>query len=221
MVPAATSRAGQRDLQHDAGARAQRQERRVGRAPLGPERRHDDRHHRVVLLEHPEQRRVEPAGAVAVGRRHELIVEAEAVEEGAQPGVVVRAQAGVRPERVGHRRQRPAEMVCQHGLLRQVVGHLAEAVHVVGKRDQPRRHVGQQAIGAPHHRRPHDLGEGADVRQTRRPVAGLEQHLALGRTVRIARDELARLLERPRGVGRRRGAVGGIDHRARVGKNRR
>ena len=45
------------------------------------------------MLEHVEQRRVEAAGRVALGRRQELVVEAERVEKGPQPRIVVLAEA--------------------------------------------------------------------------------------------------------------------------------
>ena len=51
-----------------------------------------------------QQHLVEPARLVGLGRGHELVVEAEAVEEGAQAGVVVGAEALVLAERVAHRR---------------------------------------------------------------------------------------------------------------------
>src|SRR5262249_8051086 len=45
------------------------------------------------------------------------------------------------------------------------------------------------------------LGEGADVRQAGRAIAGLEQHMALGRRRSpIALDQTPRLLERPGGA---------------------
>ena len=77
-----------RHLQHDAGRRRDRQERRIGLRALLAQRRQHDVHHGVEALQHLEQRRVEAARHVAVGRRHELVLEAEMVEEGAQPRVV-------------------------------------------------------------------------------------------------------------------------------------
>ena len=70
-----------RHLQDAAADRRDRQERRVGGAALGAQGRQDDVHHLVVDLEHPQQRRVEQAGLVALGRRQELVLEAELVEE--------------------------------------------------------------------------------------------------------------------------------------------
>ena len=83
--------------------------------------------------------------------------------------------------------------------------HLAQAVHVVGEGEQPGRNVGAMTLeGAAHHGGAHHLAEGADMRQARRAVAGLEQHIAFGRRrFLVARDQLARLLEGPgaRGLG--------------------
>ena len=73
------------------------------------------------------------------------------------------------------------------------------------------RVVGQHAEGVAHHGRARDLAEGADMRQARGAVAGLEQHFVLAGAL-DARDELARLLERP-GLGRlRRGEKRGVEH---------
>ena len=47
--------------------------------------------HIGVALEHQQERVVEAAGPVAFRRGQELVFEAEMVEEGAQPRVVVRA----------------------------------------------------------------------------------------------------------------------------------
>ena len=64
--------------------------------------------------------------------------------------------------------------------------------------------LGEHLEGVPHHARARDLAEGADVRQPRRPIAGLEDDgLVLAALELVeARDEPARLLERPgSGVG--------------------
>ena len=149
--------------------RIDRQERRIGLRPLLAQRRQHDVHHRVEALQHLQQRRVEAAGRVALRRRHELVFEAERVEEGAQPRVVVLAERRMRAERVRHLGQRLAEMLRQHLLVRHVVGHLAEPIHVVGERDQPRLDlvVGEHAEGVAHHGGARHLAEGADMRQAR------------------------------------------------------
>ena len=187
-----------RDLQHDAAARRDRQERRIGLRPLGAQRRQHDRHHRLEALQHVQQRRVETPRRVAGGRRQKLVVEAELVEKGAQPRIVVLGEARIGAERVGHPGQRLAEMGRHHFLVGDVVGHLAQAVHVVGKRDQPGldRVVGEHAKRVAHHGGARDLAERADMRQAGRPVAGLEDHLVLRLSFQ-PRHDLARLLERP------------------------
>ena len=187
-----------RHLQHDAGLRADRQERRIGCPPLGAERWQDDALHRVIVGEHRPQCRVEAAGLVAVGGRQELVLEAEGVEEGAQPGIVVLAETGVSAERVGHLGQRLAQMLGHHLLVGDIVRHLAQAVHVVGEAEQPGRQVGEQAEGLTDHGGAGDLAEGADVRQARRAIAGLEQHIAFGRRrVLETLHQLAGFLEHP------------------------
>ena len=202
MVPCLGVALDHRHLQHLAGCRRDRQERRVGGAALGPQGRQDDVHHLVVDLEHLQQRGVEPAGLVALGGRQELVLEAELVEEAAQARVVVRGEARVLvAEGIGHGRQRLVEVRRQHVLVGHVVGHLAQAVHVVGEADEPRLDaaLGQHLEGVPHHGRARHLAEGADVRQPRRPVAGLEDHRLVGAALERFQplDDLARLLERP------------------------
>jgi len=56
--------------------------------------------------------------------------------EAAQPRVVVRAEAIVRAERVGHLRQRLLQILRQQRLVRHVGGNLAQAVHVVREAGQ-------------------------------------------------------------------------------------
>ena len=74
-------------------------------------------------------------------------------------------------ERIGHLGQRLAEILRQHLLVRHVVRHLAQAVHVVGERDQPGLDlvVGENAEGVTHHGGARDLAEGADMRQAGGP----------------------------------------------------
>ena len=104
-------------------------------------------------------------------------------------------------ERIGHPGQRLAEILLEQRLVRHIVRHLAQAVHVVGERQQPRLDLvaGQDAKSVTDHGGAGDLAEGADMRQAGRAVAGLEQHLVLWRFLQ-PRDNLLRLLERP-GVG--------------------
>ena len=62
--------------------------------------------------------------------------------------------------------------------------------------------------GLAHHGGAHDLAERADMRQARRAVAGLEQHIALGRRFAAdAGDELAGFFERPRARGLGEGTI--------------
>ena len=119
------------NLQHDPALRGNRQNRRIGFAPLLAEGRQHHLHDGIPALEDEPQCRVEPAGCVAIGRRQKLVVEAEAVEEIAQYRIVVMGEALVGTEGIGDARQRLAEMLGEHCLVGNVVGHLAQAVHVV------------------------------------------------------------------------------------------
>ena len=145
------------------------------------------------------QRGVEAARQVAVGRGQELVLKTELVEEGAQPRVVGGAERGIFVrERVRHTRQRLAEMGRHHVAVGDIVGHLAQPVHVVGEGDQPGLDlvVGEYAKGMAHHGGACDLAEGTDMRQPRRAIAGLEDDLVLWMLPQ-PRNDLARLLERP------------------------
>ena len=175
------------------------QERRVGGAAVGAEGGQDDAHHVVVMRQYPQQRRIEHAAGVALGRAQKLVIEPERIEESAQPGVVVGAKAAVCAERVAHLGQRLAQVFSQHFGVRNAVWHLAQPVHVVGKGDQARLHAGHQRFeGAADHGGAYHFAKGADVRQARRTITGLEDHRVAGRdAVRIARQHLAGFLERP------------------------
>ena len=159
---------------------------------------------------------VELAALVIVRGRGEFVVEAEPVEEGTQHRIVVRGEAVELAERIGDAGQRLAEMLAQHVAVGDVVGHLAQAVHVVAERDQARRLVAQRMEGVAHHRRAQHFVERADMRQARRAIAGFEQdRCATGLAVRKAFQQLARLFERP-GLGvESGGAQIGIGHDAR------
>src|SRR5204863_202792 len=80
-----------RYLQDHAGARADRQERRIRLRALFTQRRQHDLHDGVESLQDAHEDRVETAGQVTCRRRHELIFETELVEERAQARVGVRS----------------------------------------------------------------------------------------------------------------------------------
>ena len=190
-----------RHHQHLAGVRVDGQEGAVGRPPLRPQRRQDDVHDLLVMLQEQRRHRVELTGAIAVGGGAELIVEAEGIQKRAQPRIVVMAEALVRAEGVRDLRQRLADVLRHHLPVRHVARHLAQPVHVVGKGDQPRRHVRQAGKGMAHHGRACHFPEGADVRQAGGAVAGLEQDVALVvGAVPVALQQFPRFLEWP-GVG--------------------
>ncbi len=188
-----------RHLQHDAGARRDRQERRIGLRALLAQRGQHDRHHLVEAREHRHERGVEAPRRVAGGRRQEFVLEAEGIEEAAQPRVVVLAEARVRAERIGDFGERLAEVLRQQLLVRHVVGHLAQTVHVVREGDQARLDLvaGEHPEGVAHHGGARHLAERTDMRQAGGSVAGLEDHLVL-RLALEPGDDLLRLLERPR-----------------------
>ena len=141
---------------------------------------------------------VERAAGVALGGGDEFIVEAEAVEEVAQQRIVVRGEAVVGvPNGLGTRLSGLPEVLRQQRLVGDVVGHLAQPVHVVGERDQPgRRAAAQLVVSMADHRGAQHFGEGADVGQAGRAVAGLEQHRRRRRACRRASASAACALPR-------------------------
>ena len=143
---------------------------------------------------------VEAAALIIFRRRREFVFEAEGVEKGPQPRIVVRSETVMRAERVRHLRQGLAEIGGDELFVRDVVGDLAQPVEVIGEGEEARRDpaLGHDFEGAAHHAGAGDLAEGADMRQAGRAVAGLEQHALL--TARLnSFDELSRLFERPGG----------------------
>ena len=120
------------------------------------------------------------------------------IEEGAQPRVVVLAEAVVRAKGVGHLRERLAKVLFEQVLVRHVVGHFAQRIHVVRKRNQAGLDlvVGEDAEGVAHHQGARDFAKRSDMRQAGRAVAGLEDDLVL-RALFQPGDDLARLFERP------------------------
>src|SRR5690554_8219734 len=70
-------------------------------------------------------------------------------------------------------------MLPQELLVRYVVRHLAQPVHVVGKAEEPGWNIRHQLEGLAHHRRAHHLAKGADVRQPRGTIARFEEDIAL------------------------------------------
>ena len=169
------------DLQHLAGPGAHRQEGGIGGPALFAQRRQHDLLDGVEPLQSDQQGRVEPARAIGVGGRHELVVEAEPVEEGAQAGVVMGRKALVGPERIADHAERLFQVLLQHLLVGQARRDLAHPVHVVGEGDQTGGDgvVGERPKGGAHHGGPRHFAEGAHMGQARGAIAGLEDHRPL------------------------------------------
>ena len=206
-----------RHLQHAAAGGRDGQDRRVGQPPLLPQRRQHDGQDRIKLPQHFAQGRVEPARAIAIGRADEFIVEAEAVEELPEQRIIVMREAFVAAERVGDLRQRLAQRDLQQLGIGDIFGHLAQPVHVVAEGHEPRRHSapGQHLECLANPGRAQHFGEGPDMRQARRAIAGLEHHgFAAGLSIRITRQQLARLLIGPGLGGKGGGAERIVGHGA-------
>ena len=187
-----------RHLQDDPGLFVDRQKRRIGLRALFAQRRQHDLHHFFEMPQDVQKRLVKASRRVTGGRGQELVVEAELVEEGAQPRIVVRGETRMRAERIGHLGERLAEMLRHHFFVGHIVGNLAQPIHVVGERNQPGFDliIGKYAKCVTHHRCARDFAERADMRQPGWSIAGLEYHLDLGLALE-PRDDLARFLERP------------------------
>ena len=128
-----------RHLQHLPGCRRDRENRRIGLAPLLAQGGQHDVHDRAEIAQHAAQGIIECPGIVAIGGRDKFVLEPEAVEEFAQHRVVVMREAFVLVERIGDAAQRMADVRGEQPLVGQVFRHLAQPVHVVGKGDQPGR----------------------------------------------------------------------------------
>ncbi len=123
----------------------------------------------------------------------------------AEHGIVVRGEAVVGAERVGHLCQRLAEMGGEHRLVRDVVGDLAEPVHVIAERDEAGRQAGQFLISVADHGGAKHFVEGADVGQARGAIASFEQdRRAIGFPVWPALQQFARFFIGP-GLARQSG----------------
>src|SRR3984893_8351334 len=157
-----------------------------------------------------EERGVEAGRPIVVCRRSEFVLEAKLIEKCAQPRVVVRGKAWMGAERIWNLGQRLAKMGGDKLLVRNIVRHLAKAVHVVGKCNEAGLDLvlGQDPERMAHHARAGDLAKSSDMRQTGRPVAGLEQHLGLAGCL-DSRQDFARFLEWP-GIGLTEGIGDGI-----------
>ncbi len=187
-----------RHLEHAPGLGRDGQERAIGLLAFIAQGGQHHGHDLVIVIEHVDQARIQPAAHIPVGRALEFVVEAEAIEKAAQHGVVMRAEALELAEGIGNTGQRLAQILAQHGRIGHVVRHLAQAIHVVGKGEEPRRQIGHAPERLAHHGRAHHLAECPDMRQARGAIAGLEQHITLGgRRVLVAGHQLAGFLERP------------------------
>ncbi len=117
----------------------------------------------------------------------------------------MRAEARVGAERVRNLRQGLAEMRRHQLLVGDIVGNLAQAVHIVGKRQKLGldRAARERFESVADHGGARHLAERADMRQAGRPVAGFEQDLFLPGFL-DALGQLFCFFERPgrRGAGK-------------------
>ncbi len=101
-------------------------------------------------------------------------------------------------ERIGNFRKLPPEMAAQELLVGDVVGNLAQTVHVVRKAQEACGNIRHGFKSVAHHGGAGDLAEGADVRKAGRTVTRLEQNFGgLFAAAGDAGNDLARFFEGP------------------------
>ena len=99
------------------------------------------------------------------------------IQEGAQPRIhVLRRNCHACRRDRGSTVSGLPRLAASISRLGQIVGHFAQAIHVVGKGDQMGGNVGHGLEGLAHPAGARDLAEGADMRQAGGAIAGLEQH---------------------------------------------
>lgn len=169
-----------RHLQDFSAFRGNRHKRGIARRTFLPQNRDNRLFHFFVKLQHFQKPFILPAGFITLGRRHKLVIEPERIQKGPQTGIVMMCKTFMGSERVRHRRQRQPNIFSQHVLVRHIVRHLAQTVHIIGKTDELRRNVRRQTPeGMAHHRGPTHFPECSDMRQPRRPISRFKQHIAL------------------------------------------
>ena len=187
-----------RHIEHAARLRMDRQENRIGLLPLFAQAFQHDLHHVIIAFCRPLQDLVKLTRTVKLARRVELIVKPEGVQKPPQHRVVVVAKALIFLKRIWHRGQRLVHMLGQHLLLRHIPRHFAHPVQVIRETDQLCRNVRDLFKGPLDHRGAQHLTKGADMRQARRPIARLKQHIALlWRCLGITFEHRARFFKRP------------------------
>src|SRR5262245_55403966 len=110
------------------------------------------------------------------------------------------AKTVMRPKGVRHARQRLPQMRSQQVLVGDIVRHFPQPVHIIREAEEPCWDLWRQPFEGPaHHRRAHNFRERPNMRESRRAIASLEQHVSLlgCRSPQTALQELSSFLERP------------------------
>ena len=77
-------------------------------------------------------------------------------------------------KRIRHLGQRLIEVFLQQILIGQIARHFAQTVHIIGKRNQACRTIGEYRKRMAHHARARNLAKGSNMRQTRGTIACLK-----------------------------------------------
>ena len=183
-------------LHHHTGFRVNGQEGRIGGAAIRAECRQDHVQDLGVVFRHPQQCRIKLAGTVVIGRRCEFVLKAESIQKGAQPRVIMVPEAFMCAEGIRNGRDWPPDMPGQHLLIRHIIRHLAQPIHVIAEGDQARRQARELREGMPDPACARHFAKGADMRQAGRAIARFKQSRFFAGSGQAGRD-LARLLKGP------------------------
>jgi len=155
-----------RHVEHAAGGGRDGQKGAVGGLALLAERRQHYGHDGVIAFGGAAQHGIEFARLVIFRGAGEFIVETEGIEEAAQHGVVMVAEAFVIAAKgIGYGGERLVEMRLKETAVRDIVGNLSHPVHVIGEAEKPGWNIRHGFKGAAHHGGAGHFAEGAYMRQ--------------------------------------------------------
>ena len=185
-------------LQHLATIGTDWKERAVGGLSLSTKRRQHDRHDCLIAIKNCAQSIVKIACLVAAGRTDKFIIKPEGVQKRLQSRIVVITKGRRRTERVFHSCQRHIQIGDQLIRVWQIGRDLAKPIHIIGKTYQPCSCTCHRLKGMTHHRRTHNLAEGANMRQPRWTISGFKDHLILATCFLKPLKQITGFGERPR-----------------------
>ena len=134
-----------------------------------------------VLVEDQFQSIVEAPRRIHLGGAREFVLDFDRRQESAELAEHVIGETRAASERVGNFRDRHAQIPRDVLAIRHVLRHFAQSVEIVDENDQPRRSRRlEQMERLAHERRAKNLGHRAEMRQSRRAEAALENYRTRG-----------------------------------------